>query len=368
VSRMLAFVLTAAVQLAPLHAQSSQTARSTAGTRDTVDRLVAAAMARMHIPGVSVAVVRAGKVIKAEGYGFADLEHNIPVTPQTAFKIGSVSKQFLATGIMLLAQDGRLMVDDPVSKHFPGTPESWSGITLRHFLTHTSGVLREGPAFDAMKVQPDSVVIQSAFVRQLEFPTGSKYQYCNVCYFTLADIIARVSGKPWDQFLAERVFRPLKMTATRTTTTTALVPHRARGYAWRDSGYVNAAEFVALRPSGAFVSTVLDLAKWDAALYEDRVLTKASRAAMWTPVRLTSGAAYGYGFGWSLDSVEGHWLVSHGGSLPGFRADMSRFPNDSLTVIVLTNGDGAAPGEIAGHVARIYLKMPRAKSRGSAQP
>lgn len=350
--RLLTLVVAGVAQIAPLHAQPD---RSATRARDTVDAFVAAEMARMRIPGVSLAVVRAGNVIKAEGYGVADLEHGILVTPRTAFKIGSVSKQFIATGIMLLVQDGRLALDDPIARIFPNAPDSWRGITVRHFLTHTSGVLREGPAFDPLKVQPDSVVIRSAFDRPLEFPVGSKYQYCNVCYFTLAEIIARVSGKPWDLFLAERVFRPLGMTATRTTTTTALVPHRARGYVWRDSGYVNALEYPALRPSGAFLSTVLDLAKWDAALYGDRVLTKASREAMWTRVRLTDGSLYGYGFGWTLDSLDGHWRVRHGGSLPGFRAEMSRFPNDSLTVIVLTNADGAIPVQIARGVARIYL-------------
>jgi CubicO group peptidase (beta-lactamase class C family) len=350
--RILSFLLAAGALAAPLHGQA---ARPLATARDTVDRLVAAEMARAHIPGVSLAVVRGGKVIRAQGFGMADLEHEIPVTPQTVFKIGSVSKQFLATGIMLLAQDGRLSVDDPVAKHFPGTPESWAGITLRHFLTHTSGVLREGPAFDPLKVQPDSVVVHSAFAPPLEFPTGSKYQYCNVCYFTLADIIARTSGKTWPEFLAERVFRPLGMTATRTTTTNELVAHRARGYVWRDSGYVNAPELLALRPSGAFLSTVLDMAKWDAALYGDRVLAKASRDAMWTPMRLTGGATSNYGFGWILDSLDGHWRVSHDGSLPGFRAGLARFPNDSLTVIVLTNADGARPGVMARDIARLYL-------------
>ena len=358
--RILALVVAVAVvavdaQIAPLHAQSTQPARSTATARDTMDRFVTGEMARKHIPGVSIAVVRGGKLIRADGYGVADLEHGVPVTPQTVFKIGSVSKQFLATGIMLLAQDGRLSVDDPVAKYYAGAPESWNGITLRHFLTHTSGVTREGPAFDPLKMQPDSVVIRSAFAKPLEFPTGSKYQYCNVCYFTLAEIIARVSGKPWDDFVAERVFRPTGMAASRTTTTTQLVPHRARGYTWRDTAYVNAPEYLALRPSGAFLSTVLDLAKWDAALYDDRVLTKASRATMWTPVRLTGGGTYGYGFAWELDSLDGHWQVHHGGSLPGFRAEMARFPNDSLTVIVLTNADGARPDEIARGVARIYL-------------
>lgn len=335
---------------APLPAQ-----RAGDTPRDTVDRFVVAEMARQQVPGLALAVVRAGTPIKVEGYGLADLEHNIPVTPQTVFKIGSVSKQFLATGIMLLAQDGRLTVEDPAVTYFTAAPESWRPITLRHFLTHTSGVVREGPVFDPLKVQPDSVVITSAFAAPLEFPTGTKYQYCNVCYFALAEVIARVSGKPWDTFLAERVFVPLGMTATRTTTTTEIVPHRARGYAWRDGRYVNAPEFLALRPSGAFLSTVLDLATWDAALYTDRVLTRASREAMWTAVRLAGGGTSAYGFGWQLGSLDGHRQVYHGGSLPGFRAQMMRLPDDSLTVIVLTNGDGARPDQIAVGIARLYL-------------
>ena len=350
--RIPALVLAVAGYGASVRAQPSASA---ATARDTVDRLIEAEMARAHIPGVSLAVVRGGRVIKARGYGMADLEHSIPVTPETVFKIGSVSKQFLATGIMLLVQDGRVSLDDPVAKYYADAPESWRGITLRHFLTHTSGVLREGPAFDPLKAQPDSIIVRSAFVRPLEFPTGSKYQYCNVCYFTLADIIARVSGKPWDTFLSERVFGPTGMAATRTTTTSQLVRRRARGYAWTDTGYVNAPEYVALRPSGAFLSTALDLAKWDSVLYEGRVLTRASLEAMWTPVRLTGGGVSQYGFGWQLDSLDGHRQVSHGGALPGFRAQMARFPNDSLTVIVLTNADGARPDELARAVARIYF-------------
>jgi D-alanyl-D-alanine carboxypeptidase len=363
--RLVVLIIVVAALSAPLRAQP---ARPLATAPDTVDRIVAAEMATMHIPGVSLAVVRGGRVLKAMGYGVADLEHDIPVTPQTVFKIGSVSKQFLATGIMLLAQDGRLAVDDPVAKYLADAPESWRGITLRHFLTHTSGVLREGPAFDPLKVQHDSVVIRSAFARPLQFPTGSQYQYCNVCYFTLADIIARVSGKPWDVFLAERVFRPMGMTATRATTVSALVPHRARGYIWRDSGYVNAPEFLALRPSGAFLSTALDLARWDAALYDDRVLTRASREAMWTPVRLTGGGTYAYGFGWTLDSLEGHRRVHHGGSLPGFRAELARFPDDSLTVIVLANADGARPDAIARRVALVFLSAAARSSRRLGGP
>ena len=348
---LLALALAIAIA-SPLHAQP---ARAPQAARDTVDRYVTAELARQHVPGLGLAVLRGGKVIKAEGYGVADLEHGIPVTAETVFKIGSVSKQFIATGIMLLVQDGKVALDDPVSKYFPGTPASWQGITVRHFLTHTSGVVREGPAFDPDKLQADSIVIRSAFDKPLEFPIGTKWQYCNVCYFTLADIIARVSGKPWDVFMTERVFRPMGMKDTRTTTTTALVPHRARGYAWQDSAYINAPEYVALRPSGAFLSTVLDLARWDAALYQDLPLTRASRASMETQVTLASGQPWNYGFGWQLDSLDGHWRVHHGGALPGFRAEMARYPKDSLTVIVLTNGNGARPDQIAAGVARLYL-------------
>lgn len=327
-------------------------------TPDSVDAFVAAEMARQHIPGVSLAVVRGGKVVKAKGYGFSDVDRNEAVTPETVFKIGSVSKQFLASGIMLLAQEGKLSVDDPVSKHLAGTPESWSGITIRNFLTHTSGVIREGPAFNPVMIQPDSVVVQSAYAAPLVFPTGSKWQYCNVCYFALADIIARKSGMPWETFFTQRVFGPQGMTTTRTTNIN-LASREARGYQWRESKYTPAQQFVALRPSGAFVSTVLDLARWDAALYRDNVLTRSSRDAMWTRVKLTDGSSYGYGFGWELDSLDGHFRVSHGGALPGFRAEMSRFPNDSLTVIVLTNADGAQPARIAAGVARAYFTAPR---------
>ena len=339
----------------PLHAQPSGPRPSPS---DTVDELVAAQMAARHIPGVALAVVRGGKVIKATGYGVADLENQVPVTPDTVFKIGSVSKQFIATGIMLLAQDGKLTVDDPVAKFFTDAPASWQPITVRHFLTHTSGVLREGPAFDPLKVQADSIVISSAYGRPLEFPTGSKYQYCNLCYFALADIIARVSGQPWDAYLTERVFRPVGMTATRATTTTAIVPHRARGYSWSDGRYQNAPEYLAVRPSGAFLSSALDLARWEAALNQDQVLTKASREQMYTATRLTDGSTSAYGFGWDLNPLLGHRRVHHGGALPGFRAEMARFPDDALTVIVLTNADDGQPEQIANIVAGTYFAAP----------
>jgi D-alanyl-D-alanine carboxypeptidase len=328
-------------------------------TPEGVDAFVVAEMARIHIPGLSLAVVSGGNVVKAKGYGFADVNRGEAVTPETVFRIGSMSKPFLAAGIMLLAQDRKLSIDDPISKYFAGTPSSWSSITVRHFLSHTSGVVREGPAYDKGKVKPDSVVVRSAYAKPLLFPTGSKYSYCNVCYFALADLITRASGTPWDVFLTQRVFKPQGMTLTQTTTA-APVPRSAKGYEWREASRLRNARYAefeqnsALRPSGAFRSTVLDLARWDAALYRDDVLTRASREAMWTPAKLTDGTTSWYGLGWFVGSLNGHRWVGHGGNVNGFSAAITRFIDDSLTVIVLTNKDGEDV-DIAHQVARAYL-------------
>lgn len=322
---------------------------------DKVDDYVKSELQKQRIPGLSLAVVKEGKLIKAAGYGLANVEHNVAAKPETAYKIGSVSKQFLATGIMLLVQEGKLRVDDKLSQYLDGTPETWQGITIRHLLTHTSGILREAPGFDPFKIQSDFDVIKTAYSQPLRFTTGEKYEYCNVGYFSLAEIIRRVSGKGWDEFLNERVFAPLGMSATRTTSTRAVVPNRAGGYEWDKDKMQHATEYFALRPSGAFLSTVLDLAKWDAALYTDKILKPATREQMWTPVRLNSGATYAYGFGWELAPLGNHKQVQHGGSLPGFRSHFARFVDDKLSIIVLTNGDNAQPRTIVQGVAALYF-------------
>lgn len=321
----------------------------------SVEQYVRAEMERQHIPGLALAIVRGGRVIRAEGFGVADREQQTPVTPQTVFKIGSVSKQFLAAGIMLLVQEGRVAVDDPVSKYLDGTPESWRGITIRHLLTHTSGIRREGPAFTPAMKKPDIDVVRSAYALPLDFETGTEYRYCNVCYFALAEIIARVSGRPWSTFMQERVFAPAGMTATATTADP--INGLAHAYDWRDDAFHHTSNFTALRPSGAFVSTVLDLAKWDSVLYTDAPLTRATKEQMWSRARLKNGAESPYGFGWRLDTLDGRWTVHHGGSLTGFQSQLTRIPKDSLTIIVLTNSDDARPDRIARGVAEIVLRQ-----------
>lgn len=322
---------------------------------DKVDDFVKAEMQKQRISGLSLAVVKEGKIIKAEGYGVANVEHDVPAKPETVYQIGSVSKQLIAAGIMLLMQEGKIDLDDKISKFLEGTPDTWKEITVRHLLTHTSGIVREAPGFDPFKVQPDADVIKTAYPLPLRFTPGEKWEYCNVGYFALAEIIRKVSGKAWGDYLSEHLFQPLGMNNTRTTTTTEIVPNRADGYVWREGKLRNADLFFALRPSGAFLSTVLDLAKWDAALYSDQMLKPATREQMWMPVKLNGGTSHPYGFGWELGAVGSHRRVSHSGSLPGFRATITRFVDDKLTVIVLTNADNANPGAIALGVAEHHI-------------
>lgn len=326
-----------------------------AARADKVDDYVKAEMQKRHVPGISLAVIKDGKIIKVQGYGRANVELNVAATPETVYKIGSVSKQFIAAGIMVLIQDGKITLDDHVSKFLEGTPDTWKEITVRHLLTHTSGLVREAPGFDPLKIQNEADVIKTAYPLPLRFAPGEKWEYCNVGYFTLAEIIRKVTGKPWGDYLNERLFTPLGMNSTRTTTMTEIVQNRANGYGWREGKLQNAAIFLALRPSGAFLSTVLDLAKWDAALYTDMILKASVRDQMWQSVKLNNGTSHPYGFGWQLGTVGGHKLVHHGGTLPGFRAELARFVDDKLTVVVLTNGNNAEPAAMALGVAALYI-------------
>ena len=321
---------------------------------DDVDSYVETQRQWLHIPGLSLAVVKEGKIIKAQGYGLANVETDTLATPESVFKIGSVSKQFLAAAIMLLVQDGKVGLDDSIGKYLEAAPDAWKDITIRHLLTHTSGLVREAPDFDPFKAQSDADVIKAVAPLPLRFEPGEKWEYSNAGYYVLAEIIHRVSGMPWGQFVADRLFAPAGMTASRTTTAD-IVPHRASGYSSRGHKLQNAPDWIALRPSGAFLSTALDLAKWDVALSTDMILKAAFREAMWTPVKLKSGVTYPYGFGWFVDTINGHRRIRHDGGLPGFSSDFERFVDDRLTVIALANAENRDLRDLALRVAGFYL-------------
>ena len=325
-----------------------------AAQSDTTDDFLLAEMKRQRIPGLSLAVVRDGKVVKAAGYGLADIARKMPATPETVYKIASVSKQFVAAGIMCLVQEGRLDVADPVSKYLDGTPAAWKGITVRHLLTHTAGLIREAPGFDPFKIQSDAAVIRTVYSVPLRFAPGEKFEYGNVAYFALAEIISKVSGRPWTEYIDDKILKPAGMRRTWPTNTKATVPDRAVGYVDNDTHRV-ADDWPALRPSGAFLSTVLDLARWDAALYADAILSESSRRQMWTPVALNDGKTSPYGFGWQLGSVNGRPFVQHTGGMPGARAGFTRFPDDRVTIIVLMNLDDVDIESILVGLIKIHL-------------
>lgn len=327
---------------------------------DKVDDDVKVQMQRRRIPGLSLAVIKDGKLVKAKGYGFASLELKVPATPETVYQLCSVTKQFTATAIMLLVQDGKLGLDDKISKYLDGTPETWNEIAIRRLLTHTSGI----PDYltdEAVRSIHDTTpmkIMQSVAGRPMDFMTGAKYAYSNINFVLLASIVQKVSGKTYDAFLAERVFQPLGMTSTRRTSPNDLIPNRAAGYTWQNDRWQNSAYLdptVWNNGDAGMLSTVLDLAKWDVSLNGNAILTAASKQQMWTPVRLSDGTTYNYGFGWSLDEVQGHRRIEHNGDRPGSSVTFSRYVDDKLTVIVLANIDGLNLLEIADKVAGLFV-------------
>jgi D-alanyl-D-alanine carboxypeptidase len=320
---------------------------------DPTDDFVRKEMQKQRIPGLALAVVKKGVVIKAAAYGIADRKTAAPVTPDTIFKIASVSKQFMATGIMVLVQDGRVSLADTIDRYLPDVPAAWRSITVGQLLSHTGGLMREGPGWTPSSTS-DIEVIRSAYSAPLRSTPGTKWEYSNLGYTVLAEIMARVSGRAWPEFMTERVFRPAGMLSTRTTTITEIVPNRAAGY--RDNErLLDAEDWPAVRPGGAFLSTITDLAKWDQVLYTDRVLTESSRREMWTATPLADGSRATYGFGWFVNRPGARRHVWHSGGLPGFKAQFHRYLDDGLTVIVLINLDDADDDSIAAGIAEFYL-------------
>lgn len=344
-----------------------------AGTHPTpsqaVDRVVESQMTAQKIPGVSLAVCRDGKLLKAGGYGLANVELNVPVTPETIFQTGSVGKQFTAMAILMLAEEGKLGLDKKIQKYLPESPAAWKDVTIRNLLTHTSGIADYGGEEDTMgkgvinfrKDYTEEELIQAFAKMPMDFAPGEKWQYSNTGYVLLGIIIHRVTGEFYGDFLQQRIFRPLGMNATRIISEADIVPHRSSGYRIV-KGVLKNQEWVApslnTTADGALYTNVLDLAKWDAALYSKQLVKESSYQAMWTPVQLNSGKTYPYGFGWFLAQQGNKRVVSHDGAWQGFTMSIVRHLDDHLTVIVMTNldSDNSKPEKIAQEVADVYLR------------
>lgn len=332
-------------------------------TGERVDALVSEQVAATA-PGCAVGVARGGDVLHAQGYGLANLDHGIAITPDTVFDVGSVTKQFTAASILLLSQDGALALGDDVREHLPELPEYGTTITIRHLLHHTSGVrdylnliALAGRPFYAPISHLDIVELM-ARQRALNHPPGERYSYSNTGYMLLATIVERVSGRSFGTFARERIFDPLGMSASFLyEDAERVVPHRATGYAPGAGGrfrMVHNFSF-ATAGDGQLYTTVGDLLRWSRAFATDGVAGPDFTAAMLNPGTLADGETLDYGGGLFLGEYRGLTTNGHGGSTWGFRARLVRFPDHGLAVAVLCNREDANPGRLANGIVDLYL-------------
>jgi CubicO group peptidase (beta-lactamase class C family) len=326
------------------------------GVSTKIDEYVRTEMQAQQIPGVSLAVVKDGEILLARGYGFANVEHQVPAKPETIFQSGSTGKQFTATAVMMLVEEEKLSLDDKLRKYFSDSPDAWRDITVRHLLTHTSGMTDYPRDFDLRRDYTEDELLQRVKTIPLAFQPGEKWSYSNLAYVMLGILIHKVSGKFYGDFLQERVFKPLAMSTARIISEADIVPNRAAGYRIVNGQLKNqnwVSPTLNTTADGALYLTVYDMAKWDAALYTDKLLKKSTLEQMWAPVKLKSGKTHPYGFGWALTEVRGHRIVEHGGSWQGFKAQITRYLDDKLTVIVFANQARADQAKLAHGVAAI---------------
>jgi CubicO group peptidase (beta-lactamase class C family) len=327
---------------------------------DEVAQYVKTEMARQHIPGIALLVSRNGEIVRAQGFGFSNVELQVPVKPETLFQSGSVGKQFTATAIMMLVEEGKISLDDPITKYFPDAPANWKPVTVRNLLSHTGGFTDYPKDFDFRKDYTEDDLLKIVAGIPLAFPPGTKWSYSNLGYLTLGILIHRVTGKFYGDVLEERIFHPLGMQSTRIMSEADIIPNRAAGYRLV-KGRLKNQEWVSptlnTTADGSLYFSIVDLAKWDAALYTEKLLKRSSLEQMWTVVKLNDGKpnSGNYGFGWEITSSHGHRLIDHDGAWQGFKTQISRYVDDKLTVVVLSNLAEANPGKIAEGVAEIYL-------------
>lgn len=326
---------------------------------------VKAEMQHQHIPGLALLVATDGKIARAEGFGLANVELQVPVKPETIFESGSVGKQFTATAVMMLVEKGKISLDDPLTKFFPDAPPAWNQVTVRELLSHTAGFGDYPKDFNFRKDWTEDELLKLVESIPLAYPPGTRWAYSNLGYLTLGILIHRVTGEFYGDFLQQRIFRPLGMSSTRIISEADIIPNRAAGYRLVKGQLKNqewVAPMVNTTADGSLYFSILDLAKWDAALYTESLLKKSNLDQMWTPALLKGGQANAgrpnsghYGFGWFVDDRNGHRCIHHDGSWQGFETAIDRYVDDRLTVVALTNLADAAPGKITRHVAEMYL-------------
>lgn len=316
-----------------------------------IDRYVAAEMERQRIPGLALGIYKNGSIVLAKGYGLSNVELNVPMTADSALQSGSVGKSFTATAIMMLVEQGKISLDDSITTYFPEGPESWKAIKVANLLSHTSGLAAydtperqktDGP-FDIRRDFSQDELVAAIAKLPIDFKVGESWSYENTNYVLLGILIQRVSGQSYAEFLRQHVFSPLGMASTRIISDIDIVPNRSAGYeivggtlrnqAWVSPTFNATAD-------GTIYFTINDIEHWDHALYGETLLKAESLEKMWTPYPYAGKtSSEGYGFGWEKHFVNGHRVIEHDGAWQGFTTSFSRYVDDKLTVVVLTNLD-----------------------------
>jgi CubicO group peptidase (beta-lactamase class C family) len=323
---------------------------------DSVNTFVTAEMARHHIPGVSIAILRGDSVVLARGYGLASVELNVSASARTIYQSGSVGKQFTAAAVVMLAEQGKLALDDTITRWFPEGAGTWAAVTVRHLLTHTSGMAEyTDSTFDYRKDYTEDELVRFAASRPLDFAPGERWSYSNTGYVLLGVLIHRVTGRFYGDVLHDFIFSPLGMRTTRVISEADLVPNRAAGYRLVGDTLKNqewVAPLLNTTADGSLYFAVDDLVRWAVALNHRRIPSPTGLEAAWTPVRLNDSGTYPYGFGWDLKDQRGHPRIGHG-AVAGFVTAIYRYPEYDLSVIVLANLAGAPAAVIAQGIAGI---------------
>ncbi len=308
----------------------------------------------------SVLVAKGGAVLLEKSYGMADIEWDVPNTPDAKFRLGSITKQFTATAILQLQERGKLSVDDPIAKYVENAPAAWKGITIHHLLTHTSGIPSytdfpefQKPNFMRVPLSPLEIVMLSKD-KPLDFQPGENWKYDNTGYVLLGYIIEKVTGEKYGDYLQKNVFGPLDMKDSGYDRTETVLRHRAGGYHWDNNRHVNAGFIDMSLPhaAGSLYSTVRDLYRWDRSLYTEKVLSKKSLDRMFTPVKND------YGYGWVITHAQGRTRIGHGGGINGFSTVIIRYPEADAAVIVLSNVDNGDANGVGSRLANVLFDEP----------
>ena len=357
--------LAQAQQLSPAINETAAEAEDTnKKSAEDIDAFIEKLMAEKQIPGLSLAIVRDGKLFKTQAYGQLNRTLHVRTRPSSIFPIASISKPFTATAIMLLVQDGLIDLDEPISTYLVDTPEHWQAITVRHLLTHTAGLSEAVYEKNLRKLLTLNSFFDVAKESPLLFEPGEAWMYSNTGYNLSALLIEEVSNQPFEVFMARRIFEPLGMNNTDAIRTSYQFNNFATGYVL--NGRNNLAptsltkffkpKFVPIfYGSGSMTSTATDLARWEIAMQKGELLTPELQAEMEKPVVMNSDRTFNYGLGWFVERHQGRRVISHGGNLGGFSTSIARFPDDNLTVIVLTNKDAEDGDEIAQSIAEQYI-------------